>query len=201
MKLYRINGDLICEGKTVKEICESNKYNLSDANLSGANLSGANLYRANLSGANLSGAYLYRANLLGANLSGANLSGAYLYRANLSGANLLGANLSGAYLSGAKIHFTNFPSITMLSSYSLKELSDELTIELMKRDAWAHPKPELFIEWAKGGECPYNENINYFWHFNYKPELYTPGPPTMRDSDLIIAICKDKGWKIDNYLE
>ena len=153
-----------------------------------------------LSGDGGTRANLYGANLYGANLYGANLSRADLAGADLAGADLAGANLSGADLSGAKIEFARLPSIKMLSSFNLGQLSDELTLELMRRDAWAHPKPEAFDEWARGGPCPY-QNEDRFWLFKLKKELWKPGPPEMRDSDLILAICRDKGWKVNGYIE
>ena len=137
-------------------------------------------------------------NLRGANLYGANLRGADLRGADLREANLRGANLHRADLRGADIKFHKLPSIRLLSSVTLGELSSELTLELMRRDAWAHPHPERFDEWANGGECPY-QNEERFWHFEESKELWKPGPPEMRDSDLILAICKEMGWKINGY--
>ena len=165
-----------------------------------ANLSWADLSGADLSGANLSGANLSRANLSWANLYGADLYMANLSWANLSWANLSGANLSGADLYRAKIEFMRLPSIKMLVSFDLGSLSDALTLELMRRDAWAHPKPELFDAWANGGSCPY-QNEDRFWLFELKKKLWKPGPPEMRDSDLILAICREKGWKVKGYIE
>jgi hypothetical protein len=197
--------------------------NLSEANLSKANLSKAHFYRANLSRTNLFEAHFYRANLSETNFSEAYLDGANFYKANLSkadfykaslyGTNFFGANLFdsnfyrsifcetnfyGANLTEAKIKFRCLPSIKMLLSFNLDELSDKLTLELMRRDAWAHPKPELFDLWAQEGDCPY-KNEERFWSFSFKRELWKPGPPEMRDSDLIIAICKEKGWEIPEY--
>jgi len=169
--------------------------NLSGASLSGANLSGASLYRADLSGADLT-----RADLTGADLSGADLSGADLTRADLTGADLSGADLTRADLTGADLEFHQFPSIRLVSSIQLGELSDEITLELMRRDVYAHPKPELFNEWVKGGNCPY-QNEERCWFFSEKRALWKTGDPTIRDSDLIIAICKEKGWKIKGYLQ
>ena len=172
----RFTGGVIFEGDgSVKDLAVENRADLSGANLSGANLSKANLSRANLSGADLSGADLYRADLSGANLSGADLS-------------------------GANLEFHQFPSIRLLSSINLGNCSDELTLELMLRDAQAHPHPERFDEWAKGGPCPY-QNEEYFWHLIWRKEIWAPGNPQMRDSDLILAICKEKGWGIRGYLE
>jgi hypothetical protein len=191
----RFTENVICEGENLKELLKANKANLSWADLSRANLSGANL-----SGANLSGADLSWANLSGANLSDANLSGADLSRANLSGANLSGANLSWADLSGAKIKFWQFPSIRLISSIQLNNLSDNLQLELMRRDAFGHPHPKKFDDWAKGGPCPYND-VERFWLFEPKRELWSPGLPQMIDRDLIIEICKFHGWSITGYLE
>ena len=83
---------------------------------------------------------------------------------------------------------------------SLYELSDGLTLELMRRDAYSHPYPDRFDAWAKGGKCPY-QNEERFWHFREKQELWKRGKPQMRDSDLIMAICKEKNWGIQGYLD
>jgi hypothetical protein len=152
---------------------------------SGANLSEANLSEANLYGANLYGANLYEANLYGANLS----------RANLYGANLSRANLSEANLSEAKIKFILFPSIRTIASINLGNLSDSLSLELMRRDAAAHPYPERFDVWARGGECPY-QNEERFWLFDLKREVWKKGKPKMTDVELIRAICAEKGWEL-----
>jgi len=213
--INKFTDKIICKGEeSIKELAEKYGANLSGANLDeanlswanlfwanldGANLSGANLSGANLSGANLSGANLDEANLSGANLSGANLSGANLDEANLNGANLNGANLSGANLSGANLEFFRFPSIRLISSIQLSLISNNLALELMRRDADGHPYPEKFDEWAKGGDCPY-QNEERFWLFNEKREAWKPGKPQMSDKDLIIALCKEKGWKIRNYI-
>ena len=183
--LNRFTGKVIFEGEeSIKELAEKNK-----ANLSGASLYGANLYRASLDGANLDGASLYGASLYGANLDGANLDGASLY----------GANLDGANLDGAKIEFHLFPSIRLLSLIYLGTLSDKLTLELMRRDAYGHPHPELFDEWEKGGSCPY-QNEERFWQFEERRGVWRKGKPQMTDRDLIVAICKEKGWKIRGHL-
>ena len=133
-------------------------------------------------------------------LQGADLRGADLQGADLRGADLRGADLQGAYLRGAKIEFHQFPSIRLLSSIPLGVLSDQLTLELMRRDAYAHPHPEKFDEWAKGGECPY-QNEERFWFFQENRKLWKLGNPIMRDSDLILAICKEKNWGIRGYLK
>ena len=125
--------------------------------------------------------------------------GAYLRGADLRGADLRGADLRGADLGGAKIEFYQFPSIRTLSSMPLKHVSDEISLELMRLDAEAHPKPELFDEWAKGGDCPY-QNEERWWWMPEKRDVWKPGKPTMKLSDLIIEICRQEGWGIRGYL-
>ena len=129
-----------------------------------------------------------------ADLSGANLSRANLYEADLSGADLYGANLYGA-----KIEFWQFPSIRFLSSIRFKNISDDLQVELMRRDAMAHPHPEKFDAWNKGGSCPYDD-VERFWLFEPRKDLWSPGTPQMTDRDLILALVKSQGWKIKGYL-
>ena len=182
----RLNGNVICEGAdAIKVLAVENKADLGGADLRGANLGGADLRVANLRDANLGDADLRYANLRGADLRGADLGDADLRYADLGGANL---------------EFIRFPSIRLLSSINLGDCSKALTLELMRRDAQAHPHPERFDEWSKGGPCPY-ENEEYFWHLNWRKDLWKSGKPEMRDSDLILAICKEKGWGIRGYLE
>jgi len=140
---------------------------------------------------------LREADLRRANLWGADLRGADLRRADLRGADLREANLREADL-----EFYQFPSIRLLSSMPLGKLSDNLTLELMRRDAYAHPKPDKFDEWAssENGECPY-QNEERFWLFEEIRNLWKPGLPQMTDRDLIIAICKERNWGIRGYLE
>ena len=210
MKLYKIKHSfthqVLFELKTSSfKLCVEAAIS-AGVSLSGANLSKAHLFEANLSGANLSKANLSEAHLFGANLFGANLFGANLYRANLSKAdlseaNLFGANLFEANLSGAvNVSFTNFPSTRLLQGIHLGELSYALTLELMRRDAYHHPEPERFDIWAAGGNCPY-QNEDRQWFFKEKRKLWKRGNPEMADRDLIIEICKEKGWGIDGYLK
>ena len=181
-----------------KRLCnDGGKYAyLISANLRHADLRGANLRHADLRGANLR-----HADLSGADLRHADLRGADLRHADLRGADLSGVDLRGADLSGANLEFHKFPSIRLLSSMQLGKLSDKITLELMRRDAYAHPKPDLFEEWANGnGNCPY-KNEERFWFFKENKKLWKSGPPEMRDSDLILAICEEKNWKINGYLK
>ncbi len=137
---------------------------------------------------------LRRSDLRGSDLSGSNLRGS-----DLRGSNLSWSDLRGSDLSWSKIEFFNFPSIRTISAIRLHDLPDNLTIELMRRDALAHPHPELFDEWAKDGKCPY-ENVEAFWLFEPKKILWSPGLPTMADRDLILELCRFQGWYIRNYL-
>ena len=70
----------------------------------------------------------------------------------------------------------------------------------MRRDAFGHPNPEKFDNWAKGGNCPYDD-VERFWSFEPKRELWSPGIPQMTDRDLIIEICKSNKWGIKGFLK
>jgi hypothetical protein len=175
------------------------RANLSGANLSGANLFGANLSRANLSYANLSGAYLSRADLSRVNLSGADLS-----RADLSGVYLFGADLSGAYLFGANLSGTIgiIPTMMLLADWG--SLSDDLTLKLMRYDASNTGEPERFIEWSKGGSCPYNgSNVSRCANFQEKKELIAKCQHSFLRTRplsvyrLMLMLFKEKGVKFD----
>jgi hypothetical protein len=96
---------------------------------------------------------------------------------------------------GEGCSFSFFPICILRAS--LGKVSDNLTLELMRRDAWSHPLPELFDIWATNGGCPYKGGkVERLHFFQEEKELWEPGLPTMRDSDLIKAICNEKGWKI-----
>jgi Pentapeptide repeats (8 copies) len=166
--------------------------NLEGANLWGANLRGANLEGANLRGANLWGANLEGANLWGANLWGANLEGANLRGANLEGANLEGANLEGANLEGANLEGANLPSPAEVLSAVWGELSDELTADLMRYDAFFHPDPAAFTRWAQGGVCPFQAiKVQRAANFKEKKHLWVPGPPK-NGYELMVAVLREK---------
>ncbi len=87
--------------------------------------------------------------------------------------NLGGAYLSGADLSGSILEFVNFPSIRLISQLYLYISSKKLKLELMRRDAWGHPYPNLFDDWAKGSDCPY-KNEERSWFFKESRELWKP---------------------------
>lgn len=211
-KAYLMHADL--ENADLRDV-DLRGANLRSANLRSANLEGANLRTANLTNSDLTNANLKNADLMKADLENASLYNALLVNADLRGASLVGADLEkadlrgvelwdvdlrNAELEGARIEFCRFPSIRMLSSINLCELPDDLTLEIMRRDAYAHPFPERFDEWAKGGSCPYQEEER-FWLFNARHDLWEPGLPQMTDRDLILAICREKGWGIKSHRE
>jgi hypothetical protein len=146
-------------------------------------------------GADLKYADLRDADLRNADLRNADLRGADLRNADLRGADLKYADLRDADLTGTKIRFPFFPSVTFLGSIPLFELSDKLTLELMRRDAYGHPSPERFDVWAKGGKCPYR-NEQRAWRFCENRKVWRKGKPQMADRDLVEAICEEKGWEI-----
>lgn len=176
---------------------------LSARDLHGLELENLDLRDTCFHGTNLANTYFWKSNLTNASFRYANLTKASFMYADLANANFLHAMLSGIDLHGASgFVFPRFPSITVLSSISLRELPNDLTLELMRRDAYAHPYPGRFAKWAKGGDadCPYQDEMP-FWRFYQDQELWKRGNPTMKDRDLIVAICKAKGWGIEGHLK
>src|SRR3989338_4858752 len=81
-----------------------------------------------------------------ASLTGADLTGANLTRANLTRADLTGANLTRAKY-----------SLLMILRIRLGELSNSLTLELMRWDALVSGTDKM-TAWAKqGGPCPFGD--------------------------------------------
>jgi hypothetical protein len=120
----------------------------------------------------------------------------------LNWGNLYRCDLSRCDLSNTKIEFILLPSIRTLSSINLGALSGPLALELLRRDAASHPRPGDFSVWAAdGAPCPYLDEER-FWLFDVEAarQYWSPGPPQMTDVELIVAICKEKGWGICNYL-
>jgi hypothetical protein len=175
---------LVAEGKS-----------LSRANLYGANLNDADLSGASLSGASLSGASLSGADLRGADLRGASLYGADLSGAILSGASLRGANLSRADLTKQDLTTTYYQVGYFLHSYDWGILPDNLTLELMRRDALICGN-DAMQKWADGGDCPFSGYIERDFWFEENRTLWSPGPPMMNDMELFRALCAVKEIKI-----
>jgi len=98
-----------------------------------------------------------KANLQGANLQGANLQWADLREANLHRANLRGADLHRANLRGADLQWADLPPVTMILLCSWGKVNDDLTLDLMRWDAWNHSNgQEAFDTWVKTDKCPYD---------------------------------------------
>ncbi len=175
---------------------------LSNADLSNADLryadlwyaylSNANLSNADLSNANLRNADLRYADLSNADLRNADLSNADLWYADLSNADLWYADLSNANLSNADLSNANLPAPTAVLLANWGEVSDELTLELMRYDAEHHQDPEAFDKWAAGGPCPYKgAKYQRAANFREKRELWKPGRAP-RGFDLMVACIKEK---------
>jgi len=104
-------------------------------------------------------------------------------------ADLWGANLGGADLRGAKYSIP-----ILLHSVNWDELSDKLTLELMRHDALLVGNKAM-NEWAKDGNCPFVKTIRGFY-FNEKGKLWKLGKPKMNEMELWIALCKEKNIRI-----
>jgi len=175
--------------------------NLRKANISYANLRFADLRYANLQGSDLSFANLRKANLSFADLSYANLQKADLQKANLREANLREADLREADLNwtiiaGTDLRGAKYDYKTLMLQVDWGELSDELTLELMRQDTQLIGE-DLITAWANGGECPYEVlNRDRDYKFNVKKHLWKPGKPKYRKDqmwDLFEALCEEKG--------
>ena len=126
--------------------------------------------------ADLRKANLHLANLRKANLRLANLRDAVLCRADLRGAVLCRADLRRANLRGSKVYGVRWPAPTAVLLAEWGELSDDLTRDLMRFDAWCHPDPSRFDAWANGGPCPYDDvRVQRVANFTERKELWTPG--------------------------
>jgi len=174
---------IVCgEYESVKDCLEKNKEK--------------SFYHANLSSADLSFSYLRSANLRSADLSSANLSFADLRSANLSSANLSFADLRSADLSFADLRSAKYlcPSMFLLINWG--SVSEDLCLDLMRYDAENHPIPEKFLEWAKGGLCPYSSvNIVRVANFTENRELVKDdflSRPVKSAYELMQALIKEK---------
>lgn len=121
-------------------------------------------------------------------LRGADLSEASLREVDLQYANLCKADLTRADLSGSK-----YGILDLLRAYWNPD--DHVVIELMRWDAWLHPHPERFEEWAKGGDCPCYVYARAF-HFREMRDLFQPGPPQMSPVELLTILCRQHNIKV-----
>jgi hypothetical protein len=180
--LMRANLDNACAGEC----------NFLHANLYEASLENTKLARCNLSCVDLG-----RANLNNAYLGYSNFSGAYLKGASLVGANLSETVLNGVFLADVDLTGAALPSPTMMLLANWGRVSDELTRDLMNYDAFCHPKPERFDNWAKSGPCPYSFPdkelaVQRAAVFSENPKLWDPSAPLQRPYDLMIRLLKEK---------
>ena len=142
----------------------------------------------------INGIKYIRKDLCGADLYGADLCCAILRGANLRGADLYGANLRDADLCDADLRGAKY-SILNLLTISFYQLSNELTLELMRHDA-EFIGNKTMDEWANGGDCPY-KNMERDFSFQEKKELWKKGKPKLRGIELWRALCKEKNIKIN----
>ena len=140
--------------------------------------------------ADLRGADLRSANFRSADLRSADLSSADLRSADLRSADLREADLHGADLSSANI------DLLMILQTNMVNLSEELTLELMRWDALVCGK-EKMKKWADGGSCPFSGGgINRLFRFEESRNLWRPGKPKKNIYELWQAIAKELEIKI-----
>ena len=102
------------------------------------------------------------------------------------------ANLRGADLRGADLQSADLPAPTMVLLATWGELSPKLTTELMKYDAFFHPNPKAFAEWAKDGSCPYsNVKVQRAANFLENKKLWKKGTPKSGYA-LMVAVLREK---------
>ena len=88
------------------------------------------------------------------------------------------ADLQKADLQGAKVHNIRWPSPAMVLLAEWGQLSDDLTLDLMRLDAWGHPDPKAFDHWVEGGPCPYDGvDVQRVASFKERKGCWSPGPP------------------------
>ena len=94
------------------------------------------------------------------------------------------ANLGGADLGGAKFQISN-----LLHSVRWRDLTDKLTLELMRRDAIICGV-EKIEAWVSGEDCPFSVNIERDFYFQEKKQLWKKGKPKLNDMELWLALCE-----------
>jgi Pentapeptide repeats (8 copies) len=183
----RFTGDIIISGKyeSIKDCLEKNR----GTDLWGADLRGADLRGADLRGADLWEADLRRADLRGADLWEADLRGADLRRADLWEADLRGANLRRADLDLNDLLKSNSVQ-TILTIINWGDLSDEMTLEMMRHDAESCGLDKM-TAWANGGACPF-QNGKRDYMFTEKKELWVEGVSELRGIKLLEALWEEK---------
>ena len=130
-----------------------------------------------------------RISLNHASLDYASLNGASLDHASLDHASLNHASLNQASLNGAKY------SILNLLKINFSELSDELTLELMRWDVLSCGITKM-NEWSKGGKCPFSDSKLREFYFKEKRDIWESGQPNMNYVQLWGALAEERGIKI-----
>ena len=86
-------------------------------------------------------------------------------------------NLREADLRGADLCRANLPEPSIILLCSWGRVSEQLTSELMRLDAYHGPGVEKFNAWAEGGPCPYDGyQFQRVANFQEVRELWSPGP-------------------------
>ena len=160
----------------------------SDSDFSYSDLSGSNFRYSDFSGSNFS-----YSDLSGSNFSDSNFSYSDFSDSNFSGSNFSGSNFRYSDFSGSDLRYSRY-SIIGVFQLNYHELSDKLTLELMRHNAEFCGK-EKMESWADGGDCPYAIMARDFI-FNEKAKLWKSGKPKLRGLKLWKALAKEKEIKI-----
>lgn len=219
-KVENLKGKEVLKNISLKKM-ELDKIDLKLTTLVGCNLRDASFKEAKLTRATILDSIGIKADFQQADLREARIIDSPFGGCNFRGADLMGlsaffvdfsfSDFTGAFIDNWNffkvdlfgvqgLMFQSLPSISTLSRLTLHHLPDELTLELMRRDAQAHPNPEDFEVWANQGHCPYKQEER-FWMFPFSRSVWKPGKPEMSDVELIKSICKSQGWKVKGYLE
>lgn len=190
--LNDINGETIStiKGKTLTEAIEKmGKAKMYDVRYS---LYKVNLSKCRLTGLRLSHVYLDCANLSHTILSNATLISCHMLHANLRGSKLIHANLSNSILDYANLTDAMYQVSALLHQIDWGALSEQLTLELMRRDARIVGNTAM-KRWVSTEDCPFEHNhmVRDFM-FDENPNLWKPGSPKLNDLQLFRALCREK---------
>ena len=156
---------------------------IEDADMQGLSVDGlsiryASLWSVNLSNANLKGANFFFSRVNGSDFHGINLEGA-----NLQNVRLHDVNLQNANLSGANLLMTSFSGSILdgcrVQFHKFTELKNIISLRLGNLPEY------LNAEVLKRGPLG---------------ETWGPNKPKTSNTDLLIEICRFKGWGIDGLL-
>jgi hypothetical protein len=71
-----------------------------------------------------------------------------------------------------------------------------MTLEMMRHDAESCGI-EAMNNWIKTNKCPFVDSKRDYM-FQEKKELWIPGIPELRGMELLKALCKEKGYKLED---